>query len=155
MNYNNVDTKQKYVVGLMFSHSKDQVALIRKTKPKWQEGKLNGISGKVEENETVLSAMIREFEEETGLKTEMKDWRNFADLEGNWGKVIFYVSFGDLFKLKSTTEEKIEICNVDDIYDKKHDLNIHIIPNLKWLIPMALDKDDIISNCHEGNLIRL
>ena len=36
----------KYVVGFMFSPDKQFVALIRKNRPEWQAGKLNGIAGK-------------------------------------------------------------------------------------------------------------
>jgi 8-oxo-dGTP diphosphatase len=36
----------RYVLGFMFSSDHSEVALIRKRKPEWQRGKLNGIGGK-------------------------------------------------------------------------------------------------------------
>jgi hypothetical protein len=39
----------EYVCGFMFANDFTEVALIRKNKPEWQRGKLNGIGGKVEQ----------------------------------------------------------------------------------------------------------
>ena len=38
----------KYVVGFAFNKEKTKVLLIKKTKPDWQAGQLNGIGGKIE-----------------------------------------------------------------------------------------------------------
>ena len=59
-----------YTVGFIFDSTLEEVALMEKTHPEWQKGKLNGIGGKVEDGEIVISCMIREAEEETGLKTK-------------------------------------------------------------------------------------
>ena len=74
--------KTSYVVGLMFNKSMSQVALIRKQKPKWQAGLLNGIGGKIEDGETGLDAMRREFYEETGAHTLRVDWYPFLNMHG-------------------------------------------------------------------------
>lgn len=58
---------QQYVVGLAVNQG--WVALIRKAKPAWQAGRLNGIGGKVEPGEDPQLAMAREFEEEAGVAT--------------------------------------------------------------------------------------
>ena len=39
----------KYVAGFMFSEDRRLVALIRKSKPEWQKGKLNGIGEKAQQ----------------------------------------------------------------------------------------------------------
>jgi 8-oxo-dGTP pyrophosphatase MutT (NUDIX family) len=57
---------QEYVLGFVFNLDKTKVALMRKTKPEWQRGRLNGIGGKIELGETSITAMHREFKEETG-----------------------------------------------------------------------------------------
>lgn len=128
----------RYIVGFMFNN--DSVALIRKSKPEWQYGFLNGIGGKVNDKESPLNAMIREFEEETGYKTFRHQWRSFCLMGGtskNGEKfyVDFFCTTGDLSKLISVEKETIEIHNVKDVLSGKE----KIISNLYWLIPLALD----------------
>ena len=38
---------QEYVCGLLFSVDRTRVLLIRKRRPAWQAGRLNGVGGKV------------------------------------------------------------------------------------------------------------
>ena len=58
---------KRYVVGFLLNYDRTQVVLIRKNRPAWQAGHLNGVGGKIEMGETPIEAMTREFEEETGL----------------------------------------------------------------------------------------
>lgn len=126
----------KYVVGFMFNPERDKVALIRKTKPKWQAGLLNGIGGKVEIGEFNLDSMLREFNEETGYCTLPETWHHFATLaEGDSWVVDFFFTHGDLTKLKSMEEEKVEIVLVSEIGLRRKDM----VENLPWLIALALD----------------
>lgn len=55
--------------------NEDDVVLIRKTKPEWQAGKLNFVGGKVEDDETPLDCMVREFREETSVDIPADDWK--------------------------------------------------------------------------------
>ncbi len=137
---------KSYVVGFLFSEDRRKLALIRKTHPQWQAGLLNGIGGKVEENENVYGAMAREFEEEAGVKRHQCSWELFCTISGDDGKypgsagsisgdpfiVYFFYAVGDVSKLKSMTDEKVTVIYVDTMY--KED----VVSNLKWLIPMAL-----------------
>lgn len=130
--------EDKYVAGFMFNDSKTQVALIRKSKPEWQRGKLNGIGGKIEEGESPLRAMVREFKEESGMLHE--GWKYFLKMRGtNSDGALFQVHFfhtsGDLLLLESMEEEKIEIINIGGISPLRDDM----IENLPWLISFALD----------------
>lgn len=70
-----------YVLGFMFSESLHEVCLIKKNRPVWQAGRINGIGGKVEQDECNLAAMVREFYEETGTATSPKDWVEVAELK--------------------------------------------------------------------------
>lgn len=124
----------EYVAGFMFSEDKRSVALIRKNRPEWQKGKWNGIGGHVEPGETPLVAMVREFEEETGVRVKHEDWKHFCTLQGQFGTVHFYKTTGDLTKLRSMTDEGIGTFSTEDIHKR------NIIPNLKWLIPLALSE---------------
>lgn len=134
MNYNH------YVVGFMFSADRSRVALIRKQKPAWQRGKLNGIGGKVEAHECAQDAMMREFKEETGYATTVQQWERFVEMSGGDGDggsftVDCYATVGDLSSLRSPEQEKVEIAFTKEI----HPLRVDMIDNLPWLISLALD----------------
>lgn len=122
-----------YTLGFFFSEDKKRVALIRKTKPAWQAGRLNGIGGKLELGETSLDCMIREFREETGHIHV--GWKHFATMQNPEFKVFCFVGFGDVDALKTTTEEEIVIINVDEVR------NHNTITNVRWLVPIALDDE--------------
>src|SRR5258708_1652176 len=127
--------KVKYVLGFMFSEDKNCVALIKKTKPEWQKGRLNGIGGKVEKDEYASSAMVREFREETGMITREHEWEYFSLMTNSQFIVYCYVAYGDLSLLKTTTEEEIKIVSLSLLS------TLDTLSNLSWLIPMALDCD--------------
>lgn len=125
--------KKKYVVGFAFSHDYTRVVLIRKNKPEWQAGYLNGVGGKIEDGEDFLEAMIREFKEEAGIL--IPRWKRFARLEFPDAKITFLkCKIHSLMErqIRSTTDEKIEIHDIVMLNTLK------TIPNLQWLIPMAL-----------------
>jgi 8-oxo-dGTP diphosphatase len=108
------------------------VEVIKKNHPAWQAGRFNGIGGHIEAGESALSAMIREFHEETGCKTDRSQWTRFTKLSGDAFTIDFFFAYGDLSRLKSTTDEEIEIM-------QPFALTVHnSIPNLTWLVPMAL-----------------
>lgn len=121
-----------YVAGFMFDYECNHVALILKNRPLWQAGKLNAIGGHLENKETPIEAMVREFEEETGLKTEHGCWHNFVQLSGEYFVVNFFVAIGDIRELKSTTDEQVMVFHKDCITTE------NAIPNLTYLIPMAI-----------------
>lgn len=124
-----------YVAGFMFDRAWMRVALIRKEKPAWQAGKLNGIGGKVEQ-ECIHEAMVREFAEETGYKTSTSQWGHFLQMthEGGW-RVDFFATLGNLSALRSMEREKVEIVWLKDVSVMRSDM----IENLPWLIPLAVD----------------
>ncbi len=126
-----------YVCGFMFSENMNKVALISKLKPEWQKGKLNGIGGKIEPGEGYLNAMVREFKEETGVETSFDEWKLFAYLSDkiNW-EVYFLKAFSDkVYDAVTTTEEEVRLLFPPWIS------SFNVIPNLLWLIPLALDKE--------------
>lgn len=123
----------RYVCGFLFSPDGDEVALVEKRKPAWQAGRHNGIGGKIEENETPYDAMVREFREETGA--DILDWEEFTTIRSENFEVSFFRAFSpDIVLVKTMEEEPIVRIRVRDID------TISIIPNLAYLIPMALDR---------------
>ena len=144
---------KKYVLGFAFDHKKQIVVLIEKQKPDWQKGRYNGVGGKVEPyDDSPLDAMVREFEEETGLKTIAPMWKQFAtmifkdDIMGGEAQVYCFRMFNsDIHKCKSMENEQIkrfhclpELFEVSDFQSWKVQ---PLISNLHVLIPMAMDEN--------------
>ncbi len=63
------DSRQRFCVGFLFNPDMSQVVLIRKNRPEWQAGRLNGVGGRLEDGETPLRGMQRKFKEETAWST--------------------------------------------------------------------------------------
>ena len=134
----------EYVLGFAFCRDYagfQRVLLIRKTKPTWQAGLLNGVGGKIENSDfTPHRAMSREFREETGLDTLPAAWTKFAVMEFPESRVHTFVTWFEwkvFKKARSTTGEKLEDYQVDLQFIQK--MKDHeALPNLVWLIPMSL-----------------
>lgn len=127
----------KYVCGFYFDHLLQNVVLIWKNKPAWQKGKLNGVGGKIEDGELPEAAMRRVFKEETGV--DHQSWQPLVTLTGADWQVNFFhaVALPDQFEYVETQEdEEVAKIPVDRLlaWDYEH------IPNLDWLIPMALNQ---------------
>lgn len=124
-----------YVAGFMFSKDRKNIALIKKLKPEWQKGKWNAIGGKIEKGETPHHAIVREFEEETGIKTEITDWQLTVGLVVDDKAFVFFLRCfsDDAFKVVSKELEETGIFRVDC-------LPKNTIPNLKWLVPLNADE---------------
>lgn len=130
-----------YVCGFMFNSKETHVALVEKAKPDWQRGLLNGIGGKIERGETPLMAMVREFKEETEVKTSKGDWEQVHTL--NWHnlhsgedhRVYFYKTFvSRMMRLWGTPVEPVGWYKILTL-NRSGRLTL---PNLKWIIPFAL-----------------
>lgn len=136
------DGPTQYVLGFLFDPSKKDVVLIKKLKPEWQKGKLNGVGGKIEENESPLEAMRREFKEETGV--EIEEWREFLQLSGHGYSIHAFVAFSlQAYMVKTVEKEKVKVYKVNRLNFNK------TIGNLRWIIPLAIDKDLIYSISRE------
>lgn len=126
-----------YSVGFCFTYDLAQVALIRKVKPEWQKGKLNGVGGAVEIGENFQYAMWREWNEETGLPSAADGWNQICEMRGqDYIVAVFtyrmHVIEPDPFK---TADEQVAWYMTHSI-QRRND----IIPNLRWLIPLCLDE---------------
>jgi len=126
-----------YTAGFLFDEKTKRIVLIKKNKPIWQKGLYNGVGGKIEKNESPEDCIIREFEEETGVFIE--DWEEFAYLyrENDFELHFFRAFDNNLWRCRSITDEKLVILDVKHLHFFYH----RMIPNLEWLIPLALDKE--------------
>lgn len=131
---------QHYVVGFAFDTPLRNVVLIRKTHPEWQAGLYNGVGGKVESNdleydEGTSHAMAREFWEETGLHTSRSQWKEFATQSYKAaGTVVhyFFLVTDDVWKLNP---DRVQL---EPVMLMSLDLQVTQVPDLHYLIPMAL-----------------
>lgn len=121
-----------YCCGFLRDIQHATVLLVRKRKPDWQAGLLNGIGGKIESDETPLDAMIREWSEEVGF--EFRNWRALARLDAQGSLVHFFAASGHIPPPKAFNDvgEALELI---DLISVPH--RTDIIANLKWLLPMA------------------
>lgn len=128
----------EYACGFVFTEDRSEVLLIQKQRPAWQRGYFNGIGGHIEQDESARDAMIRETKEETCLEISADRWTNFAvlELEGE-AVVYFFFTFESKMKIqshRSPTDEKVQLIRISQL-PGVHEL----IPNLRWLIPLALN----------------
>lgn len=133
----------EYVLGFAFSRNKDDIMLIKKQKPEWQSGLYNAIGGKINDNETPVQAMKREFKEETGVFINEKSadatfngWQQFATIYVNEHTIYCFRAFTNLIYQCTTNE-------VEEVSVHKVKMSVHyntMIQNLKVLIPMAADE---------------
>ncbi len=128
---------QNYVVGFAFTEDRSQVVLIRKNRPEWQVGKLNGVGGAISPNEDGISCIVREFQEETGVITHDQEWECFAvspTLKSD-SKIFYYKLFNDnILTADTRTDEEVVIAAVEfDRFDTEG------LSDLSDLIRLALD----------------
>lgn len=147
---NQPQQKILYVCGFLFDEEKNHVLLIKKNKPEWQAGKLNGIGGKMESGEAPLESMVREFKEEAGIYIPSILWKNFCVLKGSDYVVHFFtatVPKDVFFSFTQMTEEKV-VCISCNFHYNEHKM----LPNLAWLLPLALKADTHVLASEVGEL---
>lgn len=120
-----------YSLGFMFY--KNHVVLIKKARPEWQKGLLNGVGGHIEEGESALDCMIREFKEETGIFTTK--WTQIAHVfrEGDFRMAVYKSSLKEKVPLVSEPSEPTDWYDLDKLNRNE------MISNLPMLLTIALE----------------
>lgn len=95
-------------------------------------GKLNAPGGKIKMLEKPLTAMVREFKEETDLF--IPSWKKFGELNVGAGEIVYLFTSDsdDIYKFKKTTDEQPIIFNYLDLLGA-----VKLMKNILWMIPMA------------------
>lgn len=127
-----------WVVGFLFDLKGEYVVLIKKNRPDWQEGLLNGVGGHIQPNESAFEAMTREFNEEAGVYFEA--WNMlaiFKGLDGDSNDCVCYFLYGlgnarQFAEARTVTDEVIMKLPVAE-------LPKNLVKNLYWLIPLCFD----------------
>lgn len=130
----------RYCCGLIFNKKMTKVILIKKNRPNWQKGYLNGIGGHLEQGEGGKQGMARECKQECGLDLPDYCWQSLASISGvneDGDRYIcwFYYSINldKVFdKAKTLTDE--EVWEIDLTMRRK----MEIVCGLDWLIPLAI-----------------
>jgi 8-oxo-dGTP diphosphatase len=125
--------KREYVLALLYTADAKQVVLMRRTRPAWQAGRVNGLGGAIVMGELPAEAARREVREECGV--DVVEWAEvlvWADAEYRM-HVMRAVS--DLARGARTVEDQeVFLADVDALPE-------NVIDNLRWLVPLALDAD--------------
>ena len=113
------------------------VYLIRKNRPQWQQGKLNGIGGHKEIGETFDQCCAREVKEEAGIDLQSK-FKHFPTMRFNDALVQAYyavLSDEERQQVRTCTDEEIQWIPIDAIYM----LRKQMIDNIPWMVLAAMN----------------
>ena len=138
---------QRYVAGLAFLGKTQEVLLVRKRVPLWQENLLNAVGGKIEDGETPGQAMAREFREETGVEVEEGRLSCFCvesrvDYEVHFFKASLTTNEANLTHPINDVKEMLIWCHTYEVLRGSDLEDCNCVGNLLWLIPMAMDWRD-------------
>ena len=124
-----------------FAFYDDLVFLVQKIRPTWQSGLWNGIGGKAERDETPLQAMVREFQEETGVRIE--NWDRFCSEIGPGYIVHFFRTTlapqrgTEKWNYSNDAGERLAWTRISEMHSVH--ARSQFVGNLHWLVPLARD----------------
>lgn len=121
---------QEYVLGFVFDRiDPDLTLLIRKNRPEWVAGKLNGIGGKREEEEPIPYAMIRGASEEASINDA--EWTYLGKISGKDFRIYMYRADVYLSGVQQMESEELVVRDYRDIEPEE------VVGNIMWLLPYA------------------
>lgn len=123
----------RYVLALLFTADRRHVVLMNKTRPAWQAGRVNALGGKLAPDESPLAAARREVREESGVDVDA--WEEFLVWDDPVYRMHAVRAFDDAARRAHTAEDQ-EVFLADVAA-----LPPNLIDNLRWLVPLALDRD--------------
>jgi 8-oxo-dGTP diphosphatase len=126
-------TKPVFVLALLYSVDHSQVVLMRRTRPAWQAGRVNGLGGRFIPGETAAMAARREVREECGV--DVAEWREVLVWED--AEYVMHVMRGESERAREARTIEDQEVFLADVHALPHD----VIDNLRWLVPLALDAD--------------
>lgn len=127
----------RYVVGYAFEG--ERCLLVKKSKPEWQKGLLNGVGGKIDENEAPISAMVREFKEETTIDTRLMDWKNYCTIKNDFFEIFYFridLNLGVIDGAVNPEDKGEELIIIES---NSNLFRYRLVPNVSWTMLMAKD----------------
>lgn len=134
-----------YACGFVFNEDMGKVLLIRKARPEWMAGMLNGVGGKQAEGERkARTTMSRECLEECGVVVDENDWTFFAELVvpnkterfERPSRVAFFFAKHDVSSIVERSDEHVNQYLTNDVIGR------NLAPHVDWLIRFALKWKD-------------
>jgi 8-oxo-dGTP diphosphatase len=122
-----------YVLALLFTPERDGVVLMHRTRPAWQAGRVNALGGKLHPGEGAAAAAAREVAEEAGV--DVRGWEEFLVWEDPVYRMHAVRAFDPAARRARTAEDQAVF-----LADPSA-LPANVIDNLRWLVPLALDRD--------------
>jgi 8-oxo-dGTP diphosphatase len=110
-----------------------QLVLMRRTRPAWQAGRVNALGGGIIDGETPASAARREVREECGV--DVAEWMEV---------LVWEDAEYRMHVMRAVSERAGEARTMEDQEVFLADVNVlpvNVIGNLRWLVPLALDRD--------------
>ena len=122
-----------YVLALLFTPDRTRVVLMHKTRPAWQAGRVNALGGKLLPGESAGDAARREVREEAGV--DVATWEEFLV----WDDPVYRMHAVRAFDpgaehARTAEDQEVFLAPVDALPGT-------LIDNLRWLVPLALDRD--------------
>ena len=125
--------KRSFVLALLYSMDGRRVVLMRRSRPAWQAGRVNALGGGIIDGETPASAARREVREECGV--DVPEWTEV---------LVWEDAEYRMHVMRAFSERAAEARTMEDQEVFLADVNVlpaNVIDNLRWLVPLALDRD--------------
>jgi 8-oxo-dGTP diphosphatase len=124
---------RRFVLALLFTRDASRLVLMRRTRPAWQAGRVNALGGKVAPDECPLVGARREVREEAGV--DVAGWEEFLVWSDPEYRMHAVRAFDDrALDARSCEDQPVFLADSTA-------LPHNVIDNLRWLVPLALDRD--------------
>ena len=124
---------QKYVLGFIHDKAGNCLFVRKRRGASVLRGKLNGIGGNVEPNESPVDAIVREVNEETGIYQDRDNW-TYHGTFGDNDRYEVYVFSTEMFNPEFPAQNDVGEEHLWCDWRERDDL----ASNLKWMMPLVL-----------------
>lgn len=121
------------MLALLFTPDRRRIALMRRTRPAWQAGRVNALGGKLSDGETAPEAARREVREEAGV--DVAEWSEVLVWEDREYRMhVMRAVSARAHDVRTMEDQEVFLADVSALPGE-------VIGNLRWLVPLALDED--------------